>query len=177
MKRRRALVYTRRWPKGSLSFAGGSGTLVHVPAAGADVNTDGVHLFLYDGVCGLCGRLLQFVLPRDRGHVFHFASLQSPTGRAIVQRAGRNPDELTTLYVVANYRTPGSRLLTKGRAGLFVASAIGWPWKAALLFRVLPAFILDWAYDIVARNRYQLFGRTEQCLVPRTEDRQRFVDF
>lgn len=72
----------------------------------------GQHLSLYDGVCGLCNRLLQFVLARDRRAVFDFASLQGATGRALVDRAGGNADELNALYVFTHYRTPAARVLT-----------------------------------------------------------------
>src|SRR5262245_10996764 len=88
----------------------------------------GQHLILYDGVCGLCSRLLQFVLARDRRRVFSFASLQSATGRAMVAQWGGNPDELTTFYVVANFRTADARMFTKAAAALFVAGELGWPW-------------------------------------------------
>lgn len=140
------------------------------------LGAEGAHLVLYDGVCGLCRRLLQLLLVRDRARIFKFASLQSPIGRAAVQRAGRDPDDLTSFYVVANYRTPESRVLSKGRAALFVARVLGWPWRAACLFGVLPTTLLDRLYNVVARNRYRVFGRHEQCLIPRPEDRDRFVD-
>src|SRR5882672_5292527 len=115
--------------------------------AGSGVRGD--HLLLYDGVCGLCSRLLQFVLPRDRRRVFDFASLQSPTGRAVIERAGGNPGELTSFYVVEKYRTPDARVIARSRAALFVAAALGWPWKAAGLLGVLPASWLDALYDFI----------------------------
>ncbi len=136
----------------------------------------GVHLVLYDGVCGLCNRLLQFLLAVDHRAIFDFASLQSTTGRLIVERAGGQPDELHSFYVSANYRTPGARVITKGEAVLFVAGELGWPWKLASLVRALPSGWLDRAYDLVARNRYRIFGRREQCLAPRPEFRNRFVE-
>jgi predicted DCC family thiol-disulfide oxidoreductase YuxK len=136
----------------------------------------GSHLVLYDGVCGLCSRLLQFLLAHDRRQVFNFASLQSPTGRATVERFGGDPNELTSFYVVANYRTPAAHVLTRSRAALFVAAMLGWPWRAAAMFDVLPTALLDRVYDAVARNRYRVFGRRDQCLVPRPEFRNRFVD-
>ena len=138
---------------------------------------DGRHLLLYDGVCGLCDRLVQFVLAHDRRGVFRFAQLQGATGRAIVERAGANPDDLTTFYVVRDYGTPRARTLVKGRAAIFVGRALGWPWKATGLFGVLPTAVLDWGYDVVARNRYRIFGRFDQCAIPRPEQRRRFVDF
>jgi predicted DCC family thiol-disulfide oxidoreductase YuxK len=138
--------------------------------------TEGRHLLLFDGVCGLCASLVQFVLARDPAGVFHFASLSSPEGRSIVTRHGGDPDDVSTVYVVADYRSPAPRPLTKSRAALFVLGALGWPWKAATLFGLLPTALLDRAYDVVARNRYRVFGRRDQCLMPRPEWQDRFID-
>jgi predicted DCC family thiol-disulfide oxidoreductase YuxK len=137
----------------------------------------GQHLLLYDGVCGLCDHLVQFVLAHDPGGVFDFAPLQSATGRAAVAREGGDPDALTSFYVVRDYRTPDARSLVKARAALFVARALGWPWRAAGVFAVLPTALLNLGYDMVARYRYRVFGRFEQCALPRPEQRKRFVDF
>ena len=137
---------------------------------------DGAHLVLYDGVCGLCNRLLQFLLTHDRRAVFVFAPLQSAIGRSTVERFGGNPDELSSFFVVENFRTPRAQLVARGRAALFVAGELGWPWKAAVLFRVIPTSVLDCIYDVVARNRYRLFGRFDHCLMPRPEYRGRFID-
>jgi predicted DCC family thiol-disulfide oxidoreductase YuxK len=137
---------------------------------------EGAHLVLYDGVCGLCSSLLQFLLTHDRGGVFAFAALQSATGRAAVEGLGGDPTELTSFYVLANYRTRHSRIFARSTAALFVAGQLGWPWKAAVIVRVLPSALLDRAYNVIARNRYRVFGRFEQCLHPRQEFRDRFVE-
>ena len=140
-------------------------------AAGEDT-----HLVLYDGVCGLCSNLLQFLLTHDRRGAFAFASLQGATGRAIVEGLGGEATELTSFYVLANYRTPDRRIFAKSEAALFVAGQLGWPWKAAVIARVLPSALLDRAYNVIARNRYRVFGRLEQCLLPRREFRSRFLE-
>ena len=137
---------------------------------------EGAHLVLYDGVCGLCSRLLQFLLKHDQRAVFTFASLQSPIGRAMVERCGGNPQELTSFYVLANYRTDHARMFSRSGAALFVAGELAWPWKGAVLMRVLPSAILDCVYDVVARSRYRVFGRHERCLTPRPEFRSRFLE-
>ena len=136
----------------------------------------GDHLVLYDGVCGLCNGLLQFLLTHDRRGVFAFASLQSRTGRTVVEHLGGEPADLTSFYVLANYQTNRSRTLARSKAALFVAGQLGWPWKAAVIARVLPDAVLDRAYDVIARNRYRVFGRFEQCLTPRPEFRSRFIE-
>jgi predicted DCC family thiol-disulfide oxidoreductase YuxK len=135
---------------------------------------EGSHLLLYDGHCGLCSHLVRFVLSRDHEGLFHFASLQSPTGIAAVGDSGC--EDLTTFYVIANYRTPQATPFTKGGAALFVAHSLGWPWKSAGLFGVLPMVVLDRIYNLVARNRYGVFGRHEHCLIPLPQYRNRFID-
>lgn len=131
---------------------------------------------LYDGVCGLCSRLLQFLLQHDHRGVFNFASLQSVTGQAMVERCGGNPLDLMSFYVVADYRTPNSRVFTRSDAALFVAGELAWPWRMARLMWIVPKGVRDCAYDLVARIRYRVFGRYQRCLIPRPEFRNRFVD-
>jgi len=66
--------------------------------------------------------------------------------------------------------------LSKSRAALFVLTTIGGVWRAFAVLRVLPARLLDYGYDLIARNRYRLFGRYETCLLPAPEYERRFID-
>jgi predicted DCC family thiol-disulfide oxidoreductase YuxK len=108
--------------------------------------------------------------------VFKFASLQSATGQATVARWGGDPEALTSFYVVADFRTPAARVFTRSDAALFVAGQLGWPWKAMRAAGILPKPLRDRLYDVVARTRYRVFGRYEQCLLPRPEFRSRFIE-
>jgi predicted DCC family thiol-disulfide oxidoreductase YuxK len=67
-------------------------------------------------------------------------------------------------------------VLARSDAALFIAREVGWPWKAFVAARVLPKVFRDAAYDLVAKTRYRVFGRLDQCLVPRPEVRSRFVE-
>ncbi len=138
--------------------------------------TGGSHLILYDGMCGLCRRLVGMVLKRDHGGIFRFASLQSGFGRDLVNRSGHDPDVLETFYVLPDYQTHLPALLSRADAALFLLRRIGGLWRALGVLSVLPHRVLDWAYDLIARNRYGLFGRYESCFVPGTEYRDRFLD-
>jgi predicted DCC family thiol-disulfide oxidoreductase YuxK len=149
--------------------------MVHSPGQGPS-DSQGAHLVLYDGVCGLCSRLLQFLLKHDRRAVFNFASLQSATGKAMVARCGGNPEDLSSFYVFADFRTPGVRVFSRSDAALFVAGELGWPWKVMRVAGILPKVLLDRLYDIVARTRYRVFGRHERCIMPLAEFRSRFVE-
>jgi predicted DCC family thiol-disulfide oxidoreductase YuxK len=134
-------------------------------------------IILYDGVCGLCNRLNQFVLRRDPDAIFRFASLQSPFAARILSRHGANPQDLDTVYVVVNHELPDEYLLLRFDAILFVLKQLGGIWKLlALLLQLLPRPLRDIAYRLVVRNRYRIFGRFETCIVPSLENRHRFLD-
>ena len=134
-------------------------------------------IFLYDGVCGLCNRLVQFILHRDRKAIFRFASLQSPLAARILARHGANPSDLDTVYVVLNYDLPNEFLLSRSGAVLFVLKQLGAPWRpAAFLLQLLPTFLRNASYNAVARHRYRIFGRSEICTLPHVEDQSRFLD-
>ena len=136
----------------------------------------GRHLLLYDGVCGFCNRMNQFVLARDARGVFDFASLQSATGHRILERFGKNAADLDTFYVVENYQSAAPSLLSKSSAALVVLRTIGGAWRWLAVLGVLPAALRNAGYDFVARRRYRLFGRSETCMLPAPEHRQRFID-
>jgi predicted DCC family thiol-disulfide oxidoreductase YuxK len=138
-------------------------------------NEAGRHLVLYDGSCELCHGLVRNLLQHDRLGVFHFASLQSAAATDQLARFGGRPRHLNTAVVIMNYRGEASAQLTKARAAIFVLTLLGWPWRAATLLRVLPIALLDWTYDLIARNRYSILGRRDRCLVPRPEYQRRFL--
>jgi predicted DCC family thiol-disulfide oxidoreductase YuxK len=136
----------------------------------------GPHLILYDGVCGLCNRLNAFVLKYDKTGQFKFASLQSATGQSFLRRFHRNPDDLDTFYVIANYDSNSAVPIERARAGLFVLKTLGTPWRWAGFLGILPDSVLNSGYDGIARVRYRIFGRYEPCMMPRAKDRERFID-
>lgn len=145
------------------------------PAQGP-LSGEGTHLVLYDGVCGLCNRLLRFLFTHDHRAVFCYASLQSPRGKTTVERWGGNPEDLNSFYVVADFRTPQARVFVRSEAALFVARQLGWPWRATRIARFLPQLVRNRLYDAIARSRYRIFGRYDECLMPSEEMRRRFVE-
>jgi predicted DCC family thiol-disulfide oxidoreductase YuxK len=88
--------------------------------------------------------------------VFDFASLQSRVGRDLLTRFDRNPDDLNTFYVVADYRGGAARLLSKARAVLFVMKALRAPWRWLGVFDLLPNVVLDRGYGLIARKSLSL---------------------
>ncbi len=133
------------------------------------------HLLLYDGVCGLCDRLVQFVLRHDRADRFRFAALQSPLAGNLLRGYGRDAADLDTVYVIARHGEPTAKLLSKGRAVLFVLAELGGIWRLASVLRVLPRPLLDFGYDQIARRRYRWFGRYDACPLPTPATRAKFL--
>lgn len=128
-------------------------------------------IVLFDGVCNFCEGSVRFILPRDPGGAFRFAALQSDAGRALALRYGHDPDRLDTLILV-----DGDRMFTKSDAALRIASRLKLPWRLARIFLIVPRPVRDAVYDLIARNRYRLFGKKSECLVPEPGIRGRFLD-
>jgi predicted DCC family thiol-disulfide oxidoreductase YuxK len=136
----------------------------------------GQHLLLYDGICGLCSGVVKFVLKRDAQHLFDLAALQSDAAKKALQPFHIAPDSLDTFYVIADYRSATPLVLERARAALFLANALGWPWRAAGAASLLPTGLLNAGYNLIARTRYRIFGRYDQCRLPPPGYRDRFVD-
>jgi len=169
--------------------------------AGGSTASPGHPILLYDGVCGLCNRLVQFILRRDAGGVFRFAALQSSLAGRILGRHGADAHDLDTVYVVVDYELPEEQLLSRSDAVIFIFRRLGaaeprsarpglrpGPTQATsrpgnifwrmlgLLLHLIPRSLRDWGYGIVARNRYRMFGRYDTCPLPTEDTRRRFLD-
>lgn len=128
-------------------------------------------ILVFDAQCLLCNGWVQFLLRHDRKGVFKYASIQGSTGQRLLSQQGLQVDGLQTLLLV-----DGTRTWQHTAAILRVLHALGWPWRLAWLGWLVPSFIRDRLYRLVARNRYWMFGRTQACLVPPPDHAARFLD-
>jgi predicted DCC family thiol-disulfide oxidoreductase YuxK len=133
-------------------------------------------VLLYDGLCGFCDRTVQFILARDPGGMMRFAPLQGEFARDVLRRHPSLHGVDSLVWVEARATSTGASPLVRSDAILAVADYLGWPWRAAVMFRIVPRFLRDWAYDLFARYRYQLFGRFNACPLPSPDVRARFID-
>jgi len=133
-------------------------------------------IVLYDGVCGLCNRLVQFILKRDRHDRFRFASLQSSFGQEILKRHGADPLDLDTFYVVLDYGRASESLLARSDGVVYALTNLGGIWRIAGMGKALPKAVCDGLYNFVARHRYQVFGKYESCMLPNPTHRAKFLD-
>jgi predicted DCC family thiol-disulfide oxidoreductase YuxK len=134
-------------------------------------------IVLYDGVCGLCNRLVQFLLKHDQHDRLQFASLQSDFAARVLTRHGLDPKDLDTLHVIENYEHGRERILDRSDAILRAGYELGGVWKVgATLGKFVPRPLRDAFYRFVARNRYRVFGKFETCMLPEPEHRKKFLD-
>ena len=133
-------------------------------------------IVLYDGVCGLCNRLVQFLLRRDQNDRLLFASLQSEFAAPILRRHNANPEDLDTVFVVIDYGRDTERMLARSDAVLEVYRELGGVWRVIAAARIIPRALRDIVYNLVARNRYRVFGKSDSCMIPQPEYRAKFLD-
>ena len=126
-------------------------------------------IVFFDGVCGLCNRFVDFVLPRDRGEVFRFAPLQGETARRLIDRA--DIDSLKSILLC-----DGRSVHRQSTAVVRILHRLGGVWKiAAVALWLIPLPIRDHGYKLIARSRYRLFGKREACRLPTPAERRRFL--
>jgi predicted DCC family thiol-disulfide oxidoreductase YuxK len=119
---------------------------------------------------------VRFALRHDHAKVFRFASLQSSFGSRVLKQHGVDGAALTTVYVLASGEE-GQVLLHRSEAILFLMDRFGGIWsELAQMARLLPLGIRDWAYNLIPRHRYRIFGRYDSCPLPTVVDRERFLE-
>lgn len=127
-------------------------------------------IILFDGECNLCNSSVQFILKRDPNEEFKFTSLQGKIGQDLLNRHGLGMDVNSFILL------EDEKLYLKSDAALHVCRQLNGLWKLFTIFLVVPRFVRDFVYDIVAANRYRWFGRNESCLLPSSKWKDRFLE-
>lgn len=136
----------------------------------SDELADGHPVLLFDGVCNLCNRSVQFIIRHDPDGVFRFAPLQSDVGTELLQECGLSADHLDSLVLVE-----GDDYYTKSDAALRAAKHLGGVLRLGWSLRFVPKLLRDGVYDVIADNRYDWFGKRDQCMMPTPDIEARFL--
>jgi len=128
-------------------------------------------ILLFDGVCNLCNGTIQLIIPRDPTGTIRFAPLQSEFGKTVREGAGLSTDDLETVVLVDD-----GLAYTKSDAAIRVAEHLGGVYRLLSLGRLVPRNLRNRIYDVVAENRYDWFGRKDQCMVPDEDVSDRFTE-
>jgi predicted DCC family thiol-disulfide oxidoreductase YuxK len=124
---------------------------------------------LFDGVCKLCNGSVNFILPRDSKGRLKLAPLQSDYARAVLKEHGKNPDALNSMMLLE-----GERLTVKSTAVIRISKYLGGAWPLCMIALIIPPFIRNFVYDIIAKNRYRWFGKFDTCRLPEAGLEDRF---
>lgn len=128
-------------------------------------------IILFDGVCNLCNRFIQFIIKRDPNARFKFASIQSESGQFILHKLNQSKSSFDSIIYIKE-----NKYFVKSSAGLQILKDLGGPWQVFYVFILIPQFIRDPIYNFIAKKRYKLFGKRDTCMIPSPEIKQRFLE-
>jgi predicted DCC family thiol-disulfide oxidoreductase YuxK len=128
------------------------------------------YIIVFDGVCNLCNSSVQFILKRDRKNQFQFASLQGHFGQQVLRAQQLKQDQFNSFILME-----GNIVYTRSTAVLRVMKHLGGAWALGYGFIIIPKFLRDGLYNLIAKNRYKWFGRKEECWVPTPELQGKFL--
>ncbi len=127
-------------------------------------------IILFDGLCNLCNGSVQFIINRDSKAYFTFASLQSSFGQYQLHKFGLPTNQLYSVVLIKD-----GILFQKSNAALEIVRGLDGLWPALYFFKIVPPFLRDWIYGIIAKNRYSWFGKKDACMIPNPELKSRFI--
>ena len=133
-------------------------------------------LLLYDGECGLCNGVVRFLLRHDRRGELRFAALQGAAARAVLEARGLYTAEFDSIVFIPDFPRTDGPYLQRTNGVLGVLCELGGAWRGLMVLRVVPAFLRDPFYRIVARLRYRIFGTYVPRLLERPEWAERFLE-
>jgi predicted DCC family thiol-disulfide oxidoreductase YuxK len=111
------------------------------------------------------------VIKRDKKKKFKFASLQSVSGQKVLEKLNIKPDALETIIYFSN-----NKYYTKSTAILQILKDIGGVWQLMFVFMLVPKFIRNFIYSIIAKTRYKVFGKRNECAIPTPDLSDRFLE-
>jgi len=117
------------------------------------------NILLFDGFCNLCSRLVNFIIKRDKKSKFLFISLQSASGQSLLKKFGLSTDDFDSVVYIRS-----DKYFLKSSAILHILKELGGIWKLFFIFIIIPNFIRDFIYKIIAKTRYKIFGRHDSCI-------------
>jgi predicted DCC family thiol-disulfide oxidoreductase YuxK len=127
---------------------------------------------LFDGVCNLCSASVHFIVDRDRDAFFKFASIQSDIAKELMKEHGVAFPEGDPSSIIL---VEDGQAFDRSSAALRIARHLNGIWKLGWLLIVVPRFVRDALYEVVAKHRYRWFGKKDVCMVPTPALRARFL--
>lgn len=128
------------------------------------------NIVLFDGVCNFCDASVNFIIDRDKKNIFRFAALQSEKGQEILDYFQLDKNDFDSFILIEN-----NKAYKKSSAALLVAKKLGGFCSLSYPLIIIPKFIRDFFYNLIAKNRYKLFGKKDACRIPTPEFKEKFL--
>ncbi len=126
-------------------------------------------IIIFDGECNLCSGSVKFIIERDKKNYFKFISIQNPKALELLNgKIDISPDSVILLE--------NDKAYIRSRAAIKISARLTWPWKIVSILRILPSFLIDPLYKLIARNRYKFWGKSNECMIPTAEIKDRFIN-
>ena len=127
-------------------------------------------VLFFDGICVLCNGIIDLLLEIDTNKKLTFASLQSGLGQALLEKEKLCPESLESAIFYDR-----NKVYLHSDAVIQVCAHLPFPWRSLRLLRILPQSVRDFIYCLVARNRYRIFGKHDNCRLPTPQQQERFL--
>lgn len=127
-------------------------------------------VILFDGVCNFCNGIVNFLIRQDRKGVLRFAAMQTEAGKSVLAQYGFPENYLKSFVLVEK-----GKAYQKSTAALKLFQKLPWYWQWMQAFWIVPKFVRDGVYELIAKHRYWWFGKKGQCRIPTPEVRSRFL--
>ena len=133
---------------------------------------DNKKIILFDGVCNLCNGFIQFVIKRDKNDIFRYASLQSELGQKLIYERGIDTKQIDSVVLIE----PGIAYYVKSDAALNIGKQLKGYQTISKILNLIPSGLRNIIYDLIARYRYNWFGKKDACMIPTPELKAKFLD-
>jgi len=133
-------------------------------------NFNNKSIILFDGICNLCNSSVNFIIKNDSKKHFLFASLQSDAAKEILLHFPSNNLNLNSILLIEN-----GNIYEKSTAALKVSRYLNGGYKVLYAFIIIPKFIRDLVYNLIAKNRYKWFGKKDNCMIPNEIIKDQFL--
>jgi predicted DCC family thiol-disulfide oxidoreductase YuxK len=127
-------------------------------------------ILLFDGICNLCNKLVIFIIHLDKKAKIKFSPLQSPEATSLLLPRGISAASINSIVFI-----DGNGYYLKSSAILHLFKVLGGGWSIIYGLIIFPRFIRDYFYDLISKSRYRIFGRSETCMIPPSEIKERFL--
>ena len=128
------------------------------------------NIILFDGVCNFCNFWVNFIMKRDVKKKFKFASLQSEAGIRLSEKYSVKKEDIDSVILIED-----DKYFIKSEAVLKIVKELTLSWRMLHCLKIFPLFLRNFVYDVLAKNRYILFGKKDSCRIPTEEEKSRFI--